>query len=156
MRRHEPKRRGRLTREQFLKYQAIARQQIERGIKSEDRVAEALEFLVMTGHFEYFEQTEKNDKFDMRGIDFFIFPDWDWCIPLQVKSSQSGYEKHTQLRLSRIPVILAGDSLTREDLAQKILEAIGFSVKRLKEIVGEPLIDAVARSFREETRIAAS
>jgi len=108
----------------------------ERGFNNESLVEETLMVMKETGHIHHYIQTDRRDKFDRAGIDFWIWPDKTHAIPLQVKSSAKGRREHLRRYGDTVPyciVVNSPESLS--DLAEKILCEIGLSVKFLEEVL---------------------
>lgn len=115
-------------------------EETEKGHRNEDLAEEALRILVETGHVCHFLRAEKESEMDRHGIDFLVWPEPDWTIPLQIKSSRLGREKHLLRYGEWVPccvVVRAYD--TPIELAQKILEELGLSPEFLEKSVQDIL-----------------
>lgn len=108
-----------------------------RGMDSEERVMRALGILYQAQVIVNFIQSETNGQYDKQGIDILVFIDWDLCVPLQVKSSETGVQEHVEIQYSQIPVVLVEDSLTEEMLAVRLKGILGLDADFL-----QPYVDA--------------
>lgn len=108
---------------------------IRKGQGSEDLAEEALQILVDRGEILGYFRTDWGDKYDILGIDFFVWPEPGWLIPLQVKSSHLGKEEHLENNSFVTCCIVVEPFLSPGELAEKTLEELGLSVKFLESIL---------------------
>lgn len=81
-------------------------QATQKGRKSENKIADALEELKQSGEITTFKRTKNLGKADMKGVDYWITCG-DNRIPLQVKSSWYYYNEHLKSQNGHIPCIVA-------------------------------------------------
>lgn len=111
----------------------------ERGKESERKVEEALRDLAVSGDIDHHYRAEPKGELDRQGIDFLVYPEPDWMIPLQVKSSAWGKEEHINIYGSRIPCVVVDHFSVPSELSEVILQELGLSVKFLEPIL-EPVL----------------
>lgn len=102
------------------------------GNRNEDRAEEALQFLVQKGEIFNYYRCPRNGENDLLGWDFIVFPEPDWMIGLQVKSSVIGKEAHINRYGLRTACVIVTNHVSIDILAQEILEALGLSTKFLE------------------------
>ena len=113
-------------------------EKIRRGQRSEDLVDEALRILAAHGEILNYEVTEWGDKYDSLGIDKFVWLETGLIAPLQVKKSKRGRREHLESKKSKlVPFCIVADPSydTPEEVAGRILEELGLSVKFLEPIL---------------------
>ena len=129
------KTRLKFSEKQIVPWQEFADQ--ERGDESECRVAQALDILIRDGEIRSYIRSEQYDQYDRFGIDFMVFLEADTCVPLQVKSSQTGLENHLWVKRSEIPCIIAHRHLSPEMLAEELKKVLGIWVEPLRQAIPE-------------------
>ena len=102
------------------------------GRSNEDRVEVALGLLQEEEEIVDYIRSRPSGELDSRGIDFLIYPEADWMIPLQVKSSVAGAEDHRSKFGPNIPCIVVFDSQTEDELRKEILKSLGLRTSVLK------------------------
>lgn len=118
----------------------------KRGDLSEQLVDEALQILMNVGEIHHYIPAERGGELDRQGIDCLVFPESDWAIPLQIKSSFRGRKEHYNRYGNRIPCIVVCLSVTPFELSGLILRELGLSVKPLEEFLMEVLEEIVLDS----------
>lgn len=98
----------------------------DRGMTSESFVEEALQKLAFEDLIDHYYRAEPDGELDRQGIDFLVYPEPDWIIPLQVKSSFGGMQHHFIEYGRRIPCVIV-DIYDIEELSKKILIVLGLS-----------------------------
>jgi hypothetical protein len=98
------------------------------GRNNEDRVEIALSTLQEEGQIVDYIRSEPHGELDRRGIDFLIYPESNWIIPLQVKSSFTGVKDHRSKHGPNIPCIVVEDC-DEEELKEDVLRVLGLSVR---------------------------
>ncbi|OHB10333.1 MAG: hypothetical protein A3G05_00330 [Candidatus Zambryskibacteria bacterium RIFCSPLOWO2_12_FULL_45_14] len=99
------------------------------GRTNEDRVEVALSTLQEEGQIVDYIRSEPHGELDKRGIDFLVYPESDWLIPLQVKSSVASAEDHRAKYGPNIPCIIVFDNDTETELKESVLKELGLSIK---------------------------
>ncbi len=113
------------------------------GIRSEERVFNALSLLVSRGAIYDFYWAARGSQIDHLGADFLVIPEENepiW-IPLQVKSSDSRAEDHKQK--SNILVIVPDKKLPVEILADQLMELLGISTDNILSELGAKIAEAL-------------
>ncbi|HZZ99360.1 MAG TPA: hypothetical protein VFK07_01475 [Candidatus Paceibacterota bacterium] len=114
----------------------FGREAEERGINNEELVKETLEVMRETGHIHHYLRADRHSQLDRAGIDFLIWPDSSYAVPLQVKSSARGRIGHLKHRGDTVPCCIVVDSPeSLSDLAEKILRELGLSTTALEEVL---------------------
>ncbi len=108
---------------------------IEKGNRNEERFAESLGILIRQDEIFCFLKTRHFNDEDKKGIDFWVFTGPSRAIPFQVKSSESGREKHYANHGPRIRCVVVNPFITSETLAGKIKQEI-------EEVISEELAEA--------------
>jgi len=101
-----------------------------RGDTSEAVVEKVLRMMAGFDDIHHYHKARSGQELDMQGIDFLVFPESSWCIPLQVKSSERGKEKHQVELNSKIPCIVVNRPDTTY-IYEKLLEVLGLSTEGL-------------------------
>lgn len=109
---------------------------LTRGYDSEDRVERILQDLVKGDHIHHYYRSQREGELDIMGIDFLIYPDKDWCIPLQVKSSFLHRNEHINNH-SDIPCVVVQSKKSDTVLAEIILHELGLSLAGLVSALSE-------------------
>lgn len=104
---------------------------IVRGMNSEERVRKALEALQDSGEIFKYYKTEKEGELDKVGIDFQVYPEHDWLINLQVKSSVIGKEAHVEEYGESIPCVVVHDSLDDRQLVEEVRRILSLSIEAI-------------------------
>lgn len=131
---------GVMSNRRTRRIQTLIKADLEKGERSENRVEEALQNLAACGEIHHYHRADPEGELDTQGIDFLVFPEPDWIIPLQVKSSVRGREEHLTEYGSQIPCIAVDLYSTPSELSEAILQELGLSVKFL-----EPVLELVAQ-----------
>ena len=95
------------------------------GKPNEDRVEKVLERLKAEGEIHHHYRQDPGGELDRQGIDFLVYPEADWIIPLQVKSSFAGMDDHFIKHGHRIPCIIVVDDYDDDTLREKVLNGTG-------------------------------
>lgn len=101
------------------------------GQKNEKRIKTALERLKKEGEIHDFYKTQRSGELDRRGIDFQIYPEADWLINLQVKSSELRRKEHVKDYGKTIPCVVVNDSMDDRQLAEEVKRILGLSIQAI-------------------------
>lgn len=107
----------------------------KRGQKSEDRVEGILHELAAQGKIHHYYRCERGGENDREGIDFLVYPEENWIIPLQVKSSFKRREEHIIRHGNRIPCIVVINDYDDVTLKQRLVKVLGLSVLNLTGVL---------------------
>ena len=102
---------------------------LKKGRDNEGRVASALEQMRLSGEISYYYRTKAGGELDVRGVDFQVYPDCDWSIDLQVKSSSLGKGKHIKEYGHSIACIIVHDAMDSRQLLEELRRILGLSVQ---------------------------
>lgn len=104
-------------------------QALMRGRASEDRIEKVLEQMVETGEIAFFYRAEVDGELDRRGIDFQVYPDPNWSIDLQVKSSVGGKMAHIAEYGPSIACVVVHDAMDDRQLLNEMRRELGLSIE---------------------------
>lgn len=104
---------------------------LRRGRESEERIEVCLEKLRQLGEIYYFINSDTNDKLDSMGIDYLVWPEQSFIVPLQVKSSDRGLRAHEEVYGTFIPCVVVRDDKDDETLMREILSALSLNTDSL-------------------------
>jgi len=124
----------------------------DKGEDSEVRVEEALRSLIQRGEIFNYYRPPRDGEYYKNGWDFLVFPDDDWIIPLQVKSSDYGKQEHTNKYGLRIPCVVVKGYYSPREMEEIVLVALGISNKGLREILEATehhQLDTLGEALRE-------
>ncbi len=97
---------------------------LRKGHETEDFVKKAIDLLKYQGWIQWYLKSQRLDELDMLGVDFLLMFSATEIIPLQVKSSEMGKEKHIALHGNSIPCVVLYPHDTVDMMAMKIMMAI--------------------------------
>lgn len=118
-------------------------EEVVKGFRNEDLAEEALKILRAAGHIYHFIRSRRWGELDANGIDFLVWPEYNWTVPLQIKSSETGRREHLSEYGETVPSCVVVEPFdTVSDLAGKILKELGLEVKPLEELLVKILWEA--------------
>lgn len=127
----------------------------KKGDTSERLAEEALQILTQRGKIHHYYRGRWRGELDRQGIDFLVYPEADWAIPLQIKSSFYGRRKHYVIYGDRIPCVVVGLYAQPLELSEVIFRELGLSVKFLKPILERHAFERYTRESEFNPVIAA-
>lgn len=102
-----------------------------KGRESEGRVQQVLEKMQETGEIHHFRKSKDWGELDVIGIDFQIYPEHDWSIDLQVKSSEVGKESHVEKYGHSIACIVVHEAMSDNQLLEEMRRILGLSIEAI-------------------------
>ncbi|MDP4001481.1 MAG: hypothetical protein Q8P69_00320 [bacterium] len=132
-----------LSPEEIQKYiDYLALRALKRGYGTEDFVEKAIKLLKSKGWLKWYHRSQHGDTLDNLGVDFLLMiSPWE-TIPLQVKSSELGKQKHIAEYGNTIPCVVLYPRDTVEMMSGKIMMVIFpdlYEEGEPEEIYQEPL-----------------
>ena len=102
-----------------------------RGRANEDRIQRILEAMMATGEISYYYRAEVDGELDRRGIDFQVYPEIDWSLDLQVKSSIAGKDSHIATYGESIACVIVHDAMDDRQLLEEVRRILGLSIEAI-------------------------
>ena len=106
---------------------------VKKGRESEERIKRALEEMLILGEISYYYRTKIGGELDVRGIDYQVYPDNDWSIDLQVKSSEIGKGRHVEEYGHSIACIIVHEAMDDRQLLEELRRVLGLSISAILE-----------------------
>jgi len=104
-----------------------------RGKTSEERVARALESIKLAGEIHHYYRTWPFGELDLQAIDFQVYPESDWLINLQVKSSARYKRRHIQAHGMTIPCVVVNEDMDDRQLVSEVMRVLGIAIEIINE-----------------------
>ena len=111
----------------------LEREAERKGRENEERVRKALVALRDLGEISRYRKAKIGGQLDMEGIDFQVYPEPDWSVDLQVKSSTVGKEKHLRSYGNTIACVIVDEALDDRQLLEEVRRVLGLSIAFITE-----------------------
>ena len=88
------------------------------------------------GEIAHYLWARANGAIDIEGIDFQIYPEMDWCLNLQVKSSAKGKRRHLEQPKEwrrKIPCHVVTDNMSDAEVLEEVRGFIFSTIKKICE-----------------------